>query len=91
MDAHGLLPNLDCETPDFLMDFWSKHQGGRGARILFPGGGKGTRRATADLANYAANKATAMRCRAQGEIEVALSYERICDNIYSGLPEAARW
>lgn len=73
------------------MDFWNKHQGGRKHRELFPAGGKGTRKATADLANYASNKATAMGCRLRGDIEGALMYEAICDRIYQGLPDFARW
>lgn len=83
--------NLDCETPETLMQFWFRHQSGRAYRDLFPQGGRGTKRATADLANYASNKATAMRCRAGGDINGALMYEGIADRIYAGLPEAVRW
>jgi hypothetical protein len=85
------MPNLDAMTREELMAFWVKHQNGRKYLDLFPDGGKGTKRATADLANYASNTATAMRCRAAGAIEGALIYERIADRIYSGLPEFARW
>jgi hypothetical protein len=50
-----------------------------------------TRRATADLANYAINLATAMQCRLRGEIETALTYEAIVDSIWAKLPDFARW
>jgi len=83
--------NLDCMEPDELMAFWSRHQRGRQYRELFPDGGKGTRRATADLANYASNIATAKRCRLRGDIETALMYEKIADRIYESLPSFAQW
>jgi hypothetical protein len=85
------IPNLDAETPDALLAFWQRHQRGRFARELFPDSGKGTRKATADVANYAANRATAMQCRLRGDVATALSYERICDAIYQRLPTFARW
>ena len=85
------VPNLDAETPDALMSFWNKHQRGRASRELFPAGGKQTRRATADLASYASNKATAMQCRLRGDIPGALMYESIADRIYNRLPEFAQW
>ena len=82
--------NLDCETSEYLMHFWLHHQGGRNAKTLGLSG-KGSRRTTGALANYAANKATAMRLRKQGFIANAMDYERICDRIYETLPESARW
>lgn len=85
------VPNLDCESLDDLMAFWMKHQSGRDSLDLFPKGGHGTMIATRDLANYASNKATAMRCRLRGEIKTARYYEGICDKIYASLPEFARW
>lgn len=89
--APNNVPNLDGQTPADLLEFWHRHNRGRKVRELFPTGGKGSRRATADLANYASNKATAMQCRLRGDIAVALSYETICDRIYSELPEGAQW
>ena len=83
-------PNLDCETAEDLMTFWSRHQRGRKAKDLFPDGGKGTRKATGDLAAYAANKATAMSCRKRGDIQAAVIYEGICDTIYNDLPYWAK-
>lgn len=88
---NSTIPNLDCESHADLMAFWAKHQNGRNARELFPNGGKGSRLATANLANYASNKATAMHCRINGDINSALMYESICDRIYAKLPESAKW
>ena len=85
------LDGLDGADADSLMAFWNRYQRGRHYRDFFPGGGKGTKRATADLANYASNKATAMGCRARGDAAGALMYEGIADRIYKGLPPAARW
>ena len=59
--------------------------------MLFPDGGKGTQLATASLANYASNKATAVRLRLQGDITMAVMYEDIADKIYRGLPDWAKW
>lgn len=89
----GMPINLDCMIggADSLMSFWQWHQNGRRYRLLFPEGGKGTKRAAAGLANYASNKATAMRCRARGDIASAQMYENICERIYVGLPESAKW
>jgi len=84
------IPNLDAMPADELMQFWVTHQRGRRYRDLV-GSGRGARRATADLANYASNKATAMQCRLRGDIQAALMYEGIADRIYDGLPSFARW
>lgn len=85
------VPNLDCMTPTALMQFWKTYDRGRKYRVVFPDGGPGTMRAVADLANYAANKATAMNCRIKGDIQTAMQYESICDSIYDGLPDYAKW
>lgn len=85
------VPNLDAQTPDELLAFWSKHQRGRQYKTLAPNGGRGTKLATEALANYASNKATAMQCRVRGDIPGALMYESICERIYKQLPEWAQW
>src|SRR5215469_17618263 len=55
--------NLDCSiNPDWLWAFWNRTNSVRPisfARQLFPNVPKGYVRATKDLGNYAANKATA--------------------------------
>ena len=85
------VPNLDAMGAGELMEFWSKHRSGRKFLDIFPDGGLLTMHSTAKLANYAANKATAMRCRLEGNIQTALKYEQICDRIYNELPEWAKW
>lgn len=84
-------PNLDAMTSDDLMTFWAKHQRGRRYLDLFCEGGRGTKIATADLANYASNKSIAMQCRVRGDIPSALMYEDIADRIYNNLSAFARW
>ena len=95
-----MIVNLDTLTADQLMNFWSRFSrpGVTRAAIcalfdLDVNGAKpkGYTRAAKDCANYAANKATAMRCRLRGDIDKALMYERIADRIYDDLPEYAQW
>lgn len=83
--------NLDTMNHDELWEFFRKHNCGRGSRSLFKNGGRGTVAATLDLANYACNRAVAMRCRTNGDVASAKMYERICDRIYDGLPKWAKW
>lgn len=83
--------NLDAMSREELLSFWMKHQSGRNYRELFPEGGKGSKKAAGDLANYASNKATAMSCRVSGDIERAMMYESIADRIYAVLPAFAQW
>lgn len=85
------MDNLDTWSPEDLLRFWKMHQRGYRHRAVFPAGGRGTRIAVAGLASYAANKATAMICRARGDIGAAMMYEGICERIYSRLPGFARW
>jgi hypothetical protein len=85
------VPNIDAMEQADLMRFWNRHQRGIDSRAMFPDGGKGTKTATADLANYAANKAAAISCRTSGNIQAALVYEGICERIYERLPVWARW
>jgi hypothetical protein len=86
--------NLDAYgEPDDLMAFWQRHNGRsiNAARELFPDRPHRYVRTARDLANYASNKATAMRCRARGDIATAQMYEGICERIYDALPAYARW
>ena len=85
------VPNLDTMNPEDLWSFWGKHQRGRAYRDLFPDGGKGSKKATDDLAAYASNKATATQCRQRGMIQEALMFESFCKRIYQRLPAFARW
>jgi hypothetical protein len=86
--------NLDSMEQDELWTFWGATKGVRpikGARELFPARPKGYVTAFKNLGHYAANKATATSCRLAGDVDTALSYERIADSIYSDLPVFARW
>ena len=87
------MENLDCMEASALMVFWNANRRGPKANriALFGRTGRGTVRALKDCANYASNKATAMQCRARGDIKTALMYESICDRIYQTLPDFARW
>lgn len=87
------VPNLDTKDADELWKFWQQVNNGprRIARILFPEKPRGYVRATQHLANYACNKSVAMKCRLDGRIQSALTYEHIADRIYNDLPEFAKW
>lgn len=87
--------NLDAMEHDQLIDFAVRFIGHgvrpiRAARELFPTQPKGYVEYTRMLRNYAWNKATAVSCRLEGNINSALSYEAICDRIYAQLPDYAR-
>lgn len=43
------------------------------------------------LSNYAYTKRYAMQLRLKGNITLALSLEKSCDELYDTLPEWARW
>ena len=43
------------------------------------------------LSHYASNKAAAISCQFSGNIERALMYERICENLYNRLSDNAKW
>ena len=86
------VPNLDGLTCEELWDIHTKvYQGWKYARELFPTRPVGYINITRQLGHYAANKATAIKCRLDGRIATALIYESICDTIYDKLPEWARW
>lgn len=87
-------PNVDALDVDGLHALAEQTRGVRpraAARQLFGFATGGATRAARDLNNYAWNLITARNCRARGEIETALRYERICESIYEGLPAFARW
>lgn len=84
------IPNFDTMNHDDLMSFWMRHQHGRGRKLLGLTG-KGSVNTTGSLAHYAANKAAAITCRLRRDIQAALVYETICDNIYSSLPTEVKW
>ena len=80
--------------PGDLLGFWVKYQrNGKRADCAELLGGRfpGYTVVAGDLGAYAANKATAIRCRLEGHVDRAMVYEDICDRIYQGLPDRARW
>lgn len=85
--------NPDGMHPDEIeqwIAFIGNGQRPRVAKQWFPGI-KGQFRIVKDMRNYLWNKLTAMHCRAEGKIETALTYEKICDDIYANLPSNVRW
>lgn len=90
-ELRAVASNPDAATTEDLLDFWhATHTNPvRTARQIFDPT-PGYVEATKDLGNYASNKATAMRCRLNGDIQTAQMYERICDKIYAGLPSFAK-
>lgn len=85
-------PNLDGLSRDELMTFWARYnRPSRKDAERLVGRRKGFTTLCGSLAAYASNKATAMRCRENGNIETALSYERIADGIYQRLPADLQW
>jgi len=60
------------------------------AKELFPERQPGYRHAADGLSHYAWNKYTAMRLRLEGHVNIAVTYEAICDRIYRELPEWAK-
>ncbi len=86
MSTKSIFENLSTEmelnmNSAELMKFWQKHQNGRGAKEIFPSGGKNSKRLTGALANIAANLATAKTQRLQGNISTAQMYEGIAERI----------
>jgi hypothetical protein len=84
---------MESGDREALMLFWARtHQHPvKTARKLFPTKPRGYVTATVDLSHYASNKSTAIQCRLTGQIQAALIYETICENIYKTLPSFARW
>lgn len=85
-------PNLDGMSASDLMQFWHRfNRPSRKDAERLVGRRKGFTTLCGSLAAYASNKATAMRCRENGNIDAALSYERIADGIYDRLPADLKW
>ena len=80
--------NLDSMSPDSL---WNLHDGIKRHPRLAARELACTVNAARCMANYAANKAVAMKLRSSGSVQRALVYEEICDQLYKELPEGLRW
>ena len=87
------MENLDAMTRTELWKLWTRtHCRPRiAARELFPMRQRGYVRTAESIGHYACNKSVAMDCRLRGDIQAALIYEHICENIYDRLPDYARW
>lgn len=87
------IPNLDGMTREDLMDFWKKyHRASRkDAEALVGDRRPGYTNIAATVANYACNKAVAMKCRLDGDIPAASVYELAADRCYESLPADLRW
>ena len=87
------VPNFDAMTREDLMEFWKKyHRASRkNAEALVGDRRPGYTNIAATVANYACNKAVAIRCRLEGDIQGALIYEHSADLCYDRLPADLRW
>ena len=88
------IPNFDAMTESELMSFWVKHRQGssfKASAALIGDRRKGYTVLAGDLAAYACNKSVAMRARTAGDMQLAESYEKACDQIYSNLPADLKW
>lgn len=86
------LPNFDSMTETELWTFWQEwHIATRAKAVALVGVRQSAPKLAQSLANYAYNKACAMKCRIKGDITQALNYESICDMIYQRLPADLRW
>jgi hypothetical protein len=86
------LPNFDGMTTTELWEFWVQwHIATQAKATTLVGVRENAAKLAHTLANYACNKACAMRCRLDGDIVQAINYETICDRIYQTLPEDLRW
>lgn len=87
------IPNFDAMTEEDLMAFWKRYTRPtrKDAEALIGDRRKGFTKIAATLANYACNKAVAMRCRKDGNIRSALIYEQHADLSYERLPADLRW
>lgn len=87
------VPNLDCMSDDELMAFWKRyHRPSRAdAEALVGDRRKGFTLVAATCSAYAANRAAAQKCRRNGNIGGATSYDMICETLYRKLPIDIRW
>jgi hypothetical protein len=86
-------PNLDCMMPEEVAAFAVRYRNATAetAAEVFPSRPDGYVEAVQALARYAARKAYAMRCRAEGHVDTALLEERACERLHDALPPFARW
>ncbi len=87
------IPNFDAMEQDELWAFWKRYTRAsrKDAAELVGDRRAGFTKVAATLANYACNKAVAMKCRLDGKIDGALCYEHAADLAYERLPADLRW
>ena len=85
------VPNLDRMEPYDLYVFFEHHRNGYAWRELFPEGGKGTRAATADLANYALTRQAYLRASERQDRRAAEQYEQMSKHTLERIPAWAMW
>jgi hypothetical protein len=91
--SENKVPNLDGMSDADLMAFWKRYRRPKrkDAAELIGDTRKGYTNLASLLAAYAVNKATAMTCRAKGDIQGAETYEHGCRLVYERLPQDLRW
>ncbi len=87
------IPNLDAMSIDELWIFHGRYSRPtrKDAAELIGDKRPGYTTICGTLAAYAINKAVAMRCRIEGDIQTAEIYEIHCDQAYIRLPQDLRW
>ncbi len=87
------IPNFDAMSANELMSFWARYSRPtrKDAAALIGDKRPGYTTICGTLAAYACNKAVAMKCRLDGDIQGAQIYELHCDQTYDRLPEDLRW
>lgn len=87
------IPNFDGMTKDELTAFWYKYSRA-GFKLSAELIGDKRRNYTIlarTCANYAMNKACAMKLRLEGNIQGAMTYEHACELCYDQLPKDLQW
>lgn len=88
------LSDLDTMGRDELMNFWMRFQNRckrSDAAAIVGDKRHGYTTISARLGAYAANRAAALGCRADGNEQGAEVYEIICESIFRRLPADLRW
>ncbi len=87
-------PNLDTLEVQQLKLFAKKYANGNNYRDIYsevPEGENATaRESAAMMARYASHKWRAIEHRLNGEVDLAMGYESMCDWYYQQIPEAYR-
>lgn len=88
------LPNLDGATKAELrgIQHTAESQGDEAiADFFFGETSPEAIKAASAVASYAAFLLTARKCRANGDINKAMTLEGMCEKLYKELPEEVRW